>query len=202
MTLPQRFARSFRVRLGVTLLLASCAGIASAAKPAALKAGTFDPPRAAPELALQSSNGGKLRLADYRGKVVLVGFGFSSCPQVCPTTLSVLAQARKKLGARGKQVQVIYVTVDPGRDDVKRMRTFVRAFDPDFVGGTGTEAQLAAVRKQYGVTAERKPLGKGYSYAHSSSVYLIDRKGRLRGMLPYGRPPQDFLHDMQALLAE
>jgi protein SCO1/2 len=186
----------------IAILALLCAVSAVAADRSTLKAGVFQPPRAAPELSLQASNGGKLLLASYRGKVVLLGFGFTSCPQVCPTTLAVLAQARKRLGDQGKHVQVVYVTVDPERDDADRMRAYLRGFDPAFVGGTGTPAQLASVRKDYGVMAERKPVGNSYSVAHSSSVYLIDRDGRLRGMMPYGRSPADYVHDLRILLAE
>jgi protein SCO1/2 len=186
----------------IAILALLCAMCAMAADRPVLKAGVFEPPRAAPELSLQASNGGKLSLASYRGKVVLLGFGFTSCPQVCPTTLAVLAQARKRLGAEGKHVQVVYVTVDPERDDAQRMRAYLRGFDPTFVGGTGTPAQLASVRKDYGVMAERKPVGDSYSVGHSSSVYLIDRSGRLRGMMPYGRSPADYVHDIRILLGE
>lgn len=169
---------------------------------AVLKAGVFEPPRVAPELSLEASTGGKLSLASYRGKVVLLGFGFTSCPEVCPTTLGVLAQARKRLGAEAEQVQVIYVTVDPERDDADRMHAYLRGFDPTFVGGTGTPVQLAAVRKDYGVMAEKKKVGNSYSVAHSSSVYLIDQNGLLRAMMPYGRLPDDYVHDVLALLKE
>ena len=186
----------------IAILTLLCAMGAVAADRPTLKAGVFEPPRAAPELPLQASNGGKLSLASYRGKVVLLGFGFTSCPAVCPTTLAVLAQARKRLGAQGGQVQVVYVTVDPERDTAARMRAYLGGFDPTFVGGTGTPAQLASVRKDYGVMAERKPLGNSYSYAHSSSVYLIDRKGVLRGMMPYGQSPADYVHDIQILMGE
>jgi len=133
---------------------------------------------------------------------VLLGFGFTSCPEVCPTTLATLAQARKRLGAQGEQLQVVYVTVDPERDTVDRMRAYLHGFDATFVGGTGTPAQLAGVRKNYGVMAERKPLGDSYTVAHSSSVYVIDQKGLLRGMMPYGRLPDDYVHDVRALLSE
>lgn len=186
----------------IAILALLCAMCAVAAGRPVLKAGVFEPPRAAPELSLQASSGGKLSLASYRGKVVLLGFGFTSCPQVCPTTLAVLAQARKRLGAEGKDVQVVYVTVDPERDDADRMRAYLGGFDPTFVGGIGTPAQLASVRKEYGVMAERKPVGGSYSVGHSSSVYLIDRSGRLRGMMPYGRSPADYVHDIRILLGE
>lgn len=183
----------------VVSLLAMCA---VAADRATLKAGVFEPPRAAPELSLDASSGGKLALANYRGKVVLLGFGFTSCPEVCPTTLATLAQARKRLGAQGEQLQVVYVTVDPERDNVDRMKAYLRGFDGSFVGGTGAPEQLASVRKNYGVMAERKLFGNSYTVAHSSSVYLIDQKGVLRGMMPYGRLPDDYVHDVRALLSE
>nr|WP_298721817.1 SCO family protein [uncultured Steroidobacter sp.] len=194
-----------RGRLAGWLLTAAVmlsAMTAVAADRPTLKAGVFEPPRAAPELALDASSGGTLSLASYRGKVVLLGFGFTSCPEVCPTTLATLAQARKRLGAQGEQVQVIYVTVDPERDSAERMRAYLGGFDRSFVGGTGTPAQLAAVRKNYGVMAERKPFGNSYTVGHSSSVYLIDKKGLLRGMIPYGRGADDYVHDVRALLSE
>ncbi len=190
-----------RALVGLTIL-AAMLGTAFAGDRPALKAGVFEPPRAAPEISLQASTGGTLSLDSYRGKLVLLGFGFTSCPEVCPTTLAVLAQARKRLGAEADQVQVLYVTVDPERDSADRMRAYLKGFDPTFIGGTGTPEQLAAVRKNYGVMAERKNMGNSYTVGHSSSVYLIDRKGLLRGMMPYGRLPDDYVHDLRALLSE
>lgn len=178
-----------------------CLASVSHASPS-LIAGTFDPPRAAPEFELPSSNGGSLKLADHRGKVVLLGFGFTSCPDVCPTTLAVLAQARKQLGEHADELQVLYVTVDPQTDTAARMKQYLATFDPTFIGGTGSEAELNAVRKEYGILAQKKTVGANYTYAHSSYVYLIDRAGKLRGLMPYGHSAQDFAHDVRALLAE
>ena len=129
----------------------------SAADNASFKAGSFSPPRQAPDFSLRGSDGGELKLSRYRGKVVVLGFGFTSCPEVCPTTLAVLSEARKKLSASANEVQVVYITVDPERDDSARMRKYLAGFDPTFVGGTGTAEQLAAVRQAYGVLAEKKP---------------------------------------------
>jgi protein SCO1 len=166
----------------------------------ALKAGAFSPPRPAPDFSLAGSDGARLRLSRYRGKVVLLGFGFTSCPNVCPTTLAVLAQARRQLGAEGDRLQVVYVTVDPERDDAARMRAYLGAFDPTFVGGTGTPGQLAAVRKAYGVVARKVPgAGGDYSMDHSSFVLLIDPQGRLRALMPYGHGPDDYVHDIRIL---
>jgi len=167
-----------------------------------LKAGVFDPPRAAPEFALQGSNGQPIKLSDFRGKIVILGFGFTSCPDVCPTTLGVLAQAHKKLGAQGKDVQVVYITVDPERDDVGHLKKYLANFDSTFIGGTGTADQLALVRKAYGISAEKIASGNSYSYSHSSFTYLIDRAGKIRALMPYGHSPQDYVHDLTILLAE
>ena len=187
---------NIRTVRSVLLTLAVIVAAPAASAPP-LKAGVFDPPRDAPLFSLQSSGGGKLELRSYRGKVVILGFGFTWCTDVCPVTLATLAQARRKLGAAADDVQVVYVTVDPARDNAKQMHDYLGAFDPSFVGGTGSEAQLAAVRKAYGATSTK--VGEGY--AHTSSVFLIDRKGLLRAMMPYDHPPADFAHDLRVLLA-
>jgi protein SCO1 len=178
------------------------AGVAAGADAPALKAGVFSPPRPAPDFSLQGSDGRALSLSRFKGKVVLLGFGFTSCPQVCPTTLATLAQARRKLGAAAADVQVLYVTVDPERDVAERMKNYLGAFDPTFVGGTGAAERLAAVRRDYGVFAEKKPQGSSYTVAHSSFVFLIDRGGGLRALMPYGHGPDDYVHDLKMLLQE
>ena len=120
-------------------LLSATATLADAAMPAAtdaLKAGVLTPVMAAPALKLQGSDGKPLDLERFRGKVVLLAFGFSNCGEVCPITLATLAGARRKLGPdAARDVQVVYVTVDPERDDAARMRKFLGAFDATFIGG-------------------------------------------------------------------
>lgn len=191
--MPSRLRSRSEILLAFALLVAAT----GAAEDAGLIAGVFEPPRAAPELALRGSDGNELRLDRYRGKVVVLGFGFSSCPDVCPTTLAALAGARKKLGADAERVQVVYVTVDPERDDAERLRKYLRAFDPTFIGGTGTAEQLAAVRESYGIAVGQQP---GSSFSHSSFTYLIDREGNLRALMPYGHGSDDYAHDVRLLL--
>lgn len=194
--------RAGRLRaVGTLIALGLLTPAAGAAEDAALRAGVFSPPRPAPEFSLRGSDGTELKLSRYRGKVVILGFGFSSCPDVCPTTLSTLAQARKQLGAEADEVQVVYITVDPERDDAERLGKYLAAFDPTFVGGTGSAEQLAAVRHEYGIAATRKTLGSSYAFAHSSYTYLIDREGSLRALMPYGQSPDDYVHDVRILLA-
>lgn len=180
----------------LSLLLS--AGVASAAEP--LRAGTFDPPRDAPDFTLRGSSGKDVHLAAFRGKVVILAFGFTSCPVICPTTLATLAKAHKDLGDDAKDVQVVYVTVDPERDTVERMKSFLGAFDPTFVGGTGTEDELAAVRRDYGVDAKKVAAGDSYAYVHSSYTYFVDRSGKLVALMPYGHGADDYVHDARILL--
>ncbi|HEX5683033.1 MAG TPA: SCO family protein [Ideonella sp.] len=191
-----------RLLRGCALALAVAWASTLAATGQALKAGVFEPPQAAPEFSLRGSDGAELKLSRFRGKLVLLVFGFTNCPEVCPTTLATLAEARKAMGADAAAVQVVYVTVDPERDDVNRIRQYLGAFDPTFIGGTGSPEALAAVRKGYGVAAQKVTTpGGGYGMNHSSSVYLVDRAGRLRAMMPYGHGAKDFVHDLKLLLA-
>jgi protein SCO1 len=177
-----------------------CTEPAAAEAGAALKAGVFEPARMAPDFTLQGSDGNELKLSRYRGKVVLLGFGFTSCAKVCPFTLATLAQVHRKLGAQAGDLQVIYITVDPDRDNAARMRQYLSAFNATFIGGTGSAEKLAAVRKEYGVYAEKK-VGPDGDFSHSSFVYMIDRQGRLQALMPYGNQADDYVHDVRILLA-
>ena len=191
------------VLAAVTLLLAGLAVVffsREAASPRVMTAGAFDPPHAAPEFLLRGSDGSKVTLARYRGKVVLLTFGFTHCAAVCPTTLATLAQARKGLGEAADQVQVIFVTVDPARDSAAHMEQYLAAFDPGFIGATGDPEALAEVREDYGVTAVKEGTGPDYAMAHTSSIFLIDRTGKLRAMMPFGHGADDFVRDVELLL--
>ncbi len=173
----------------------------NAAHSEALKSGIFDPPRLAPDFTLQSSNGGEFKLSQARGKVVVLGFGFTHCTAVCPITLANLAQARKKLGALADDVQVVYVTVDPEHDDPARLHEYLAFFDPTFIGVTGTDAQLSLVRQEYGIVAGKVTGKTGQPEVHHSSyIYLIDRAGLLRALVPFGKSPDDIVHDVNILL--
>jgi protein SCO1/2 len=195
-----------RVLALVALYLFALAVVA-ADNPAPLRAGVFDPPRLAPEFALRGSDGSELKLSRYRGKVVALAFGYTHCPSVCPVTLGYLAEARKKLGAGAKDLQVVFITVDPERDDAEHLKKFVAFFDPTFVAATGTPGQLAEIRKVYGITLSDKIFTNAtsksngdYYLDHSSFVYLIDREGKLRAMMPFGVTADDIEHDAKSLL--
>lgn len=168
-----------------------------------LRCGTFEPPREAPTFSLDGSNGKKLSLRDYLGKVVILEFGYTFCQEVCPVTLAHLTEVYKKLGSGARDVQLIYVTVDPKRDSPERLREHLAAFNPSFLGATGSPDDLAAVQKAYGVVARQvvsRNQALGYAVDHSSSLYLIGRQGKLRALVPFGTPVDDIVHDLDLLL--
>ncbi len=146
---------------------------------------------------------GRLRsLADFRGKVVVVVFGFTHCPDICPTTLADMAKAVRKLGDREREVQVLFVTVDPKRDTAELLRQYVPAFHPAFLGLRGTEAEVAKVTKAFHVYASERP-GKtpdSYSVDHSAQSFVIDREGRTRLLLPPATSPEAIASDLRVLL--
>ena len=191
--------------------LASCALVliwlvmAIPAGGANFRSGAFEPARPAPDFALTATSGTEFRLSRARGKVVLLTFGYTNCPDVCPTVLAELAQVRARLGRDAGRVQVVYVSVDPERDTLARMRAYVHQFDPTFVAATGSVAQLDPVWKAFGVSISRREIpGRGrdaYAVHHTASIHVIDPDGRLRVMAPFGTPVDDLVHDVGILLA-
>lgn len=176
----------------------------TAAQNTALKSGVFDPPRMAPDFSLPSSLDHPFTLSEQRGKVLVLGFGFSHCTNVCPMTLANLAQTYKNLGELAGQVQVVYMTVDPERDTPARLRDYLANFNSRFIGVTGSADELAAVRQVYGIIAKKEVHKNGGTYEvhHSSYIYLIDREGLLRALVPFGKSADDITHDIKILLQE
>ena len=154
------------------------------------------------ELALQDHHGRPRTLADFRGKVVLVNFGFTHCPDVCPTTLAELAGVVKRLGAEAARVQVLFVTVDPKRDTTDLLRQYVSAFHPDFLGLRGDDAATTRTTKSFGVYAaiQEGQTPETYSVNHSTQSFVFDAQGRLRLMVPPTLPPEALAADLRLLL--
>lgn len=192
------------MKLASTLFLALALAV-PAASALDLKAGVFDPPRPAPDFNLKASTGGQFKLSDYRGKLVVLEFGFTHCLDVCPVSLASLTLARQQMGAAGAEVQVVFVSVDPERDSQARLRTYLGPFDKSFIGVTGTRQQIDAVLKSYGISATKRMVEGSktdYTMHHSSYLYLIDRHGMQRAMMPFGRPAAHFVHDFTLLLKQ
>jgi protein SCO1/2 len=154
------------------------------------------------ELNLTDHNGRPRTLADFRGKVVTVFFGFTHCPDACPTTLLEMAAVMKALGRDAERLQVLFVTVDPERDTQEVLRQYVPSFHPAFVGLRGDAEATARAAKAFKVYYRRQPVeGRGYSVDHSAGTYILDREGRLRLFAQYGADSAAIVHDIRMLLA-
>jgi len=154
------------------------------------------------DFALTDHNGQPRTLADYRGKVVTVFFGYTQCPDVCPTNLSTMAAVMKQLGADSDKVQVLFITVDPERDTPELLKQYVPAFDPRFVGLYGDAAQTAAVAKEFKVFYRKSgdTEGNNYTVDHSAGTYVFDPEGRLRLYVKHGTAADDIAADIRRLL--
>lgn len=153
------------------------------------------------DFSLTDHNGHARTLADFRGKVVTVFFGFTHCPDVCPTTLAEMAQVMRELGPDAEKVQVLFITVDPERDTPEVLRQYVPAFHPSFLGLYGDADATARTAKEFKVFYQKQPLpGGGYSVDHSAGTYIYDRQGRLRLYASYGSGAAKLLHDIRILL--
>lgn len=156
----------------------------------------------AKDFSLPDQNGQMRSLKDFRGKAVVVFFGFTQCPDVCPTTLNELAEVRRLLGPDGERVQGIFVTVDPERDTPELLKAYLANFDPSFIALRGSPEQLAAVAKDFKVyykKVEGKTPGS-YTMDHTAASYVYDPQGRLRLYTRYGTGPQPLADDLRILL--
>lgn len=153
---------------------------------------------------LQDVQGRTRRLADYRGKVLALFFGFTQCPDVCPTTMGEIKTVKEELGAQGAELQPIFISLDPERDSAELLRQYSAAFGADFVALRGSPAQTEAVAREFKVYFKKvaNEKGEGYSVDHSAAVFLFDRQGRVRVYVRYGSGAQALLADVRQLLAE
>lgn len=152
------------------------------------------------DFTLQSA-AGPVSLQDYRRRVLLVAFGYTSCPDICPTTLATTAAALNLLSpAEAGRVAGLFVSLDPERDTLARLKEYVAFFHPALVGVSGSPADVATVAKQYGVFYAKHVTSSGYSVDHSAEIFLVDGDGRLRKRMPYGTQPQQMAAEIRQLL--
>ncbi|MEW9571081.1 SCO family protein [Rhodanobacter sp. Si-c] len=151
---------------------------------------------------LTNDNGRPVSAADYRGKVVLLYFGYTHCPDVCPLTLAHLHVVLQKLGKQADDVRILFVSVDPARDTPEVLHAYVNAFDKRAVGLTGSPGAIEALVKRYRASFTREPGSQGgnYEVSHSSAIYVFDRNGRARVLSTPGTPQDDLVHDLDLLL--
>jgi protein SCO1 len=154
-------------------------------------------------LSLTDQNGVARTLADFRGKVTVVFFGYTQCPDVCPTTMAELAQVKKALGAEGERVQGVFVTVDPDRDTPEVLKAYMASFDPSFVALRGNAEQTAAAAKEFKVFFAKVPgtTEGSYTVDHTAGSYVLDGEGKIRLFVRYGSGAPALTADLKALLA-
>ncbi len=154
------------------------------------------------DFSLTDTSGKTRSLADYKDKAVVLFFGYTHCPDVCPTTMAELAQALQQLGPDAKRVQVLFVTVDPERDTPQVLSQYVQAFNPSFVGLRPSDAQLAKVAKDFRVYYAKVPGASPDSYTmnHTAASYVFDPSGKLRLFVRDGQGAQPWVHDLKLLL--
>ena len=154
------------------------------------------------ELALTGHDGKPRTLADFRGKAVVIFFGYTHCPDICPTTLADMAGVMKQLGSDAARVQVLFVTVDPERDTPEVLAKYVPAFDPGFLGLSGDVAATQRAAQEFKIFYEKRPgsVPTSYTVDHSGQSYVIDPQGRMRLFVRHDRIAQDLAGDLRTLL--
>ena len=151
-------------------------------------------------LELTDHTGKPRKLEDFRGKAVVLFFGFTHCPDVCPTTLAEVAQSIRTLGSDAERVQLLMVTVDPERDTQETLAKYVTAFDPRFLGLRGDLAATKKAAGEFKIFFEKRKQGDSYTVDHSAQSYVIDPQGRLRLLVRHDRIAQDLAHDLRTIL--
>jgi protein SCO1/2 len=194
--------RRFALTALAALALAGCQKTASEAP--AFKGIDLTGAQYARQLNLTDQDGRARSLADFKGKVVVLFFGYTQCPDVCPTTMMEVAEVKKSLGADGDKVQGVFVTIDPERDTAALLKAYLASFDPSFIGLHGSVEQTQAAAKEFKVFFAKVP-GKTpetYTMDHTAASFIFDTEGRVRVYARYGAGAEPLAHDIKLLLAE
>ncbi|MER1939133.1 MULTISPECIES: SCO family protein [unclassified Castellaniella] len=177
-------------------------GCSSEAKPLPFEGSDITGTHLGRDLDMTDTHGQHKTLADFSGKVLMVFFGYTQCPDVCPTAMAQAAQALQLLGKDASKVQVIMISVDPARDTPPVLQAYVQVFDPNFIGLTGTPEQLEKTARSFKAfyAKEAGPTPEQYAMNHSSAFYLMDIQGEARALLGPSLTPEDMAHDIKLLL--
>ena len=192
-----RFIKQFLVTIVSAVLLAGCSN------PPPFKAKAVPDSPIAPAFMLTDQFGEKRSLSDFKGKVVSLFFGFTHCPDVCPTHLARQAEVMRQLGPLADQVAVLFVSLDPERDTTEALKIYMNAFDPRFIALTGTPEETSKVAKQYKIFWQKTLLPNSaliYTIDHTTHSVVIDQKGRLRLTVPHELTAADVTHDLKLLI--
>ena len=201
----RRFALKSALAAGLLPWLAACDQISGGASPQGSGFTGIDITGAdyAQDFALTDFNGVPRTLADYRGKAVMLYFGFVQCPDVCPTALARASEVLRQIGPEAAQrVQLLFITVDPERDTPELLREYMAAFDPSFMALTGSLDQIKATADAFRVYYKKVPTGSTYTMDHTALTYLFDPQGKVRVALRHEQTAADFAADVQRVLGE
>ena len=167
---------------------------------APLNGAVLEPPTSLPSLTFTRSDGSSFTTYETRGRTSLFFFGYTHCADVCPLTLAELAQLRRSLGSKAQKVDIYFVTLDPSRDTVERVQTYVANF-PGVIGLVGSDSELARAQVSFNVLSQRREIGNGdYLLDHTAATYLVNAGSEIQLAYPYGTPPDDVLSDLQSIL--
>ena len=201
-----KIRRSVLLAAALCVVLAGCdkLGVAATKPAASFRGADITGADYAKTLSMPDMNGQPRTLGDFKGKVTVVFFGYTQCPDVCPTTMAELAQVKKALGADGDKLQAVFVSIDPERDTPEILKSYMASFDPNFVALRGTLAQTQATAKEFKVYFAKVP-GKAegsYTMDHSAGAFVFDAKGNVRLFERYGAGAEALTADVKALIAE
>ena len=192
-----RRLKLFLLGLLATFMLMACS------TPPPFKAKPVPDSPVAPAFTLTDQYGTQRSLSDFKGKVVSLFFGFTHCPDICPTHLARQAEVVRQLGPQAEQVAVLFVTLDPERDTPAALKTYMDAFDSRFIALTGSTEQTSKVAKQYKIFWQKTPLPDSalvYTIDHTTNSFVIDQTGRLRLVVPHEMSAADVTHDLKLMI--
>ncbi len=190
--------RISKIGFVISILCCSCS-----APPPAFKGTVIEPPTDAPPVNLRDHNGKDFRISENKGKILLLFFGFTHCPDACPSTLMNWETIKKEIRANEDNVKFVFISVDPSRDSQKSLHKYVALYGDDIIGLTGTQKDLDPIYKSYGIFAEKElKKNRDYLINHTTSIILIDKQGKWRLNYSYGTSPIDIALDIKRLLSE
>lgn len=197
---PSLLRRYLFIALGVFALLVVVNQVVRWLQPHPFNGTLLEATAPVADFQLPTTAGKSLRLSDFHGKYLLLYFGYTYCPDACPLTLANLADMRKRLGPAADKVQVIFISLDPDRDTVKQLASYLPHFDSTFLGMTGTSEEILKVATQFGIFYEKRGETAGYTIDHTSTVIVVDPQGRPQELFPYGATGEQMADDLRYLL--